>query len=399
MIYGFDVANPDSTDSPRLMWAVGCPNLNNDNDCTTGMTDIGQTWSAPRGVRIKGYSESDPVVIFGAGYDSCEDENSKAPTCTGSKGRAVYILKAETGELLKTFSFPSGRSIAADITLVDVNADGYVDYAYAADTGGNIYRMDFVDADRTPRALGNWTARRVAYTNDVPGAPSDNGRKFLFAPAVFVSGAMAYLAIGSGDREHPLQTQYPYQDNVVNRFYVYKDDLSVNSVTADAINLDGDGMRGLTANTTCDETPVLPSSSYKGWYMKLNQNGQGEQTVTSALIAGGMVNFSTNRPVTTSGACTALLGEARGYSVNLFTRSGGIGVADACGGASSGIFAGGGLPPSPVQATVPIGKGRYTVCIGCATETTGNSVINSSQVKFLVQPKRKKIYSNVKTDN
>jgi hypothetical protein len=392
MIYAFDVATPGS---PSLKWAIGCPNLSDDSGCTTGMSGIGQTWSAPRAVRIKGYSDTNPVVIFGGGYDSCEDDNTKTPNCSATKGNAVYVVDANTGALVKTFTFTGGRSIAGDVTLIDVNSDGYADYAYAADTGGNIYRMDFVDADKTARTSGNWTSRRVAYTN---GDSSDNGRKFLFAPAAFVTGTKVYLAIGSGDREHPLQTQYPYTD-VVNRFYVYKDDLTINAVSADAVNLDGASMRGLTSNTTCDDPPLLPTSTDKGWYMKLNQNGQGEQTVTSALIAGGMVSFSTNRPLTSTTACTPLLGEARGYSVNLFTRSGGIGVSDTCGGASSGVFAGGGLPPSPVQATVPVGNGRFTICIGCATELTGNSVINSSKVKFLVQPKRKKIYSNIKTDN
>src|SRR6202030_4199698 len=93
-------------------------------------------------------------------------------------------------------------------------------HAYAVDTGGNIYRLDFA-ASQT-----NWVMNRVAYTN---GA----GRKFLFAPALLSApatlpaapGGQVYLALGSGDREHPLQSEYPYPSNVVNRFYVYKDDL------------------------------------------------------------------------------------------------------------------------------------------------------------------------------
>ena len=395
MIYAFDVGNPSA---PSLKWAVGCPNLSDDNNCTDGMSGIGQTWSAPRGARIKGYSQTDPVIIVGGGYDTCEDENSKTPSCNNSKGRVVYVLNADTGAIIKSFTFPgvaSSRSIAADVTLVDIDADGYVDYAYAADTGGNIYRMDFIDYDKTPRAPANWTGRRVAYTN---GNPDDNGRKFLFGPAAFTTGGKAYLAIGSGDREHPLQTHYPFSD-VVNRFYVYKDDLAVTAADAAAVDLDGATMTNLTANTGCDDPPLLPNSTGKGWYMKLNQYGQGEQTVTAALIAGGMVNFSTNRPLTNPNACSASLGEARGYSVNLFNASGGVGVSDSCGGVRSGVFAGGGLPPSPVQATVPINGRNVTVCIGCASENTGNSVIGANKVKFLVQPKRKRIYSYIKGDN
>jgi Tfp pilus tip-associated adhesin PilY1 len=390
MLYSFDVTSPSS---PTLKWAVGCTDLTSDSGCTSNMSDIGQTWSVPRVARIKGFSETDPVVIVGGGYDTCEDENSNAPTCTSGKGKIIYILNASTGDVIRSFTFTGSRSFAADISLVDVDADGMVDYAYAADTGGSIYRLDFINYDRTKLESKDWFARKVAYTNAVA---TDSGRKFLYGPAVYVVNGKAYLAIGSGDREHPLISHYPYT-SVVNRFFVFKDDLSIVSTSTTALNLDA--MTDLTSNTSCDQTPILPTSSSNGWYMKLNQYGAGEQTVTSALIAGGMVYFSTNRPVAATNSCAPLLGEARGYAVNLFTRSGGIGVADACGGASSGIFTGGGLPPSPVQATVPVDGKNVTVCIGCASEATGNSVIDSNKVKFLVQPKRKRIYSNAKTDN
>jgi hypothetical protein len=390
MLYSFDVTNPAS---PALKWAKGCPNLSDDSGCSDGMTSIGQTWSVPRIARIKGFSETDPVVIVGGGYDTCEDDNTKSPTCTSAKGSIIYILNADTGDVIRSFTFTGGRSISADITLVDVDADGMADYAYAADTGGNMYRLDFINYDRTTLTSARWFGRRVAYTN---ADSTDNGRKFLYGPAAYVVNGKVYLAIGSGDREHPLISHYPFT-SVVNRFFVFKDDLSVVSTSTAALNLDS--MTDLTSNTSCSDTPILPTSSSNGWYMKLNQYGAGEQTVTSALIAGGMVYFSTNRPVTSTAACTPLLGEARGYAVNLFNRSGGIGVTEACGGASSGIFTGGGLPPSPVQATVPVNGKNVTVCIGCASEPTGNSVIDSNKVKFLVQPKRKRIYSNAKTDN
>jgi hypothetical protein len=390
MLYSFDVT---SSSSPSLKWAIGCPDLTSDTGCTNNMSDIGQTWSVPRVARIKGFSETDPVVIVGGGYDSCEDENTKTPTCTSGKGKVVYVLNSSNGDVIRSFTFAGSGSFAADISLVDVDADGMVDYAYAADTSGSIYRLDFINYDRTKLESKDWFARKVAYTN---AEATDSGRKFLYGPAVYVVNGKAYLAIGSGDREHPLISHYPYT-SVVNRFFVFKDDLATVATSTTPLNLDA--MTNLTSNTSCDQTPILPTSASNGWYMKLNQYGTGEQTVTSALIAGGMVYFSTNRPVANTNSCGPLLGEARGYAVNLFSRSGGIGVPDACGGTSSGIFTGGGLPPSPVQATVPVDGKNVTVCIGCASEATGNSVIDSNKVKFLVQPKRKRIYSNAKTDN
>ena len=165
-----------------------------------------------------------------------------------------------------------------------------MDYAYAADTGGNIWRLKFapMSAGETNGAwVAKWTFHRVAYTN---GA----GRKFLFGPALLPTKDGIYLAIGSGDREHPLIDNYPYDypaAGVLNRFYVVIDDPS----ETDAVDLDQ--MTDFTIPTDCYDPGVLPGSDKKGWFIDLNAYGKGEQTVTSALIAGGMVTFSTNRPV------------------------------------------------------------------------------------------------------
>jgi type IV pilus assembly protein PilY1 len=229
--------------------------------------------------------------------------------------------------------------VAADVALIGIADPNVVDHAYAVDTGGNIYRIDF------GTSVARWSMNRVAYTNG-------SGRKFLNAPAlVVVPGGRVYLTLGSGDREHPLQSQYPY-GSVLNRFYVYRDDLS----STNATNLDDTTvMFDYTAATLCSAAEVLPSASMHGWFMNLNQYGQGEQTVTSAVVVGGLVYFSTNRPIpATQGTCSTVLGEARGYVVNLFNASGAIGVPGSCGGIRTGIFIGGGLPPSPVIATIPV---------------------------------------------
>ncbi|MBC7453124.1 MAG: hypothetical protein H7335_05365, partial [Massilia sp.] len=187
MIYALDVTNPGS---PTYKWHVGCPNLSNDTGCTAGFSAIGQTWSMPNAAAsIKGYSS--PVIVVGGGYDGCEDANTATPACTTPKGAGVYILDANTGALIKSFN--TMRSVAADVALVAIATAGVVDHAYAVDLGGNIYRIDF---GATP---ASWVMNRVAYTNG-------SGRKFFFAPAVLPApGNQVYLALGAGDREHPLQ--------------------------------------------------------------------------------------------------------------------------------------------------------------------------------------------------
>jgi type IV pilus assembly protein PilY1 len=381
MLYALNVTNPAS---PTLKWKFGCPNLTDDTGCTTGASGIGQTWSTPSPAFIKGFSNSTPVLIVGGGYDSCEDQNSAAPSCSSGKGHAIYIFNADTGALLA--SFATTRSVASDISLIDIDNDGLVDYAYAADTGGNVYRISFIDNPTSRNALSasGWTMTKVAYTN---GA----GRKFLFAPALLQAGSKVYLALGSGDREHPLQTQYPSTGPVTNRFYVYLDDLNASTST----NLDDTTtMLDNSSVNSCNAATSLPGGASKGWFINLNTNGVGEQVVTSAVIAGGMITFSSNRPVApTANSCTSGLGEARGYWVNLLNGSGAIGVSGSCGGNRSAIFAGGGLPPSPVVGTVSINGKPVTVIIGAAQRTGGaSSPIGSQQVRPAVSGKRKVVY-------
>ena len=373
MIYAFDVTNPAA---PVFKWKVGCPSLTSDTGCTQGMSGIGQTWSTPVvAASIQGYSG--PVIVVGGGYDSCEDANTATPSCAGEKGAGVYVLDAFTGNLIDFF--PTARSVAADVALISVGTAGIVDHAYAVDTGGDIYRIDFGSS------VSSWTINEVAYTHG-------SGRKFLFAPALLAApGGKVYVALGSGDREHPLQAEYPYS-SVLNRFYVYLDNLSSTSAT----DLDDtDQMLDVTAMTSCSTPGIFPTSGMKGWFMDLNQYGQGEQTVTSALIAAGMVAFSTNRPVpATAGTCSATLGDAEGYWVNLFNGSGGIGVAGAsCGGRRSSMLVGGGLPPSPVIATVNVGGQTETVVLGAA-QLSGSvsSAISVQQVRPAIVPVRKQIY-------
>ncbi len=80
MVYALDVTDPDET--PDLLWRVGCPNLGNDTGCTTGFTDIGQTWSMPVGGYVEGYVDGDDnpkhIVAFGGGFDDCLNEDAAA---------------------------------------------------------------------------------------------------------------------------------------------------------------------------------------------------------------------------------------------------------------------------------------------------------------------------------
>jgi type IV pilus assembly protein PilY1 len=395
MVYAFDVT---ASAAPKLLWKVGCPNLGDDTGCTSGFAAIGQTWSTPNVATLKtgGTVGETPtaVVAVGGGYDNCEDGSPNA-ACGGAKGSIVYFLDAADGSVLKSFT-TIGR-VVADVVYADLDGDGIPDLAYAADTRGNVYRIAFGMSRSAPLDATHWTSTHIAFT-------SGSNRKFLYAPALMPAFDKAtgkffvYLALGSGDREQPLASQYPYANPVVNRFYVYMDDVSVSA----ANDLDSSTtMSDYTTATNCGTTMVLPGLGKSGWYMDLDAYGRGEQTVTSAAIVGGFVAFSTNRAVPQSPNACAPLGEARGYAVNLFNASGVIGVQPAaCGGERSGVFTAGGLPPSPVVANVDIDGKVETIGIGVVNLAGGASSGIQSQKVFQLPPQRRaRIYWRQEGDN
>jgi Tfp pilus tip-associated adhesin PilY1 len=363
---------------------------------------MGQTWSIPAVAPVKGFSaDADtPVIVVGGGYDPCEDQDAApntactvtTPTAYTRRGNRVYVIDANTGALIREFA--TNGSVAADITLVDRDFDGFVDHAYAATTTGRIYRIDFVDPTSvsTTRAKENWTISEVGHT---AGA----NRKFLFSPAALASTGKIFLTLASGDRERPLIVNYPFSNPVTNRAYMLIDKFEVRTnpsdgvVTGTPVDMDSSSMANFTSSTSCSEGSP-EASGKKGWFFDLTA-GTGEQGVTSSAIFGGLVFFSTNRPLPTPpGACARDLGEARGYAVNVLTASGAVGAAGiVCGGERSGVFTGGGLPPSPVTGTVPVDGQPVTVCIGCIDRPTGTgSPINPGQIKPSITQKRSRLY-------
>lgn len=389
MLYGFNVTTPDT---PSLAWRVGCPNLADDAGCTGGLSGLGQTWSQPVVALVKGYPSlgaETPVVIVGGGYDACEDATSASPACSGRKGNAIFVIDAFTGALVRGFTGLAG-SIAADLAVADRNGDGFVDLAYGATTTGDLYRVNFGTGSFGALASTAWGIRRIA-------SSSGGGRKFLNAPALMLSGTTVYVALGSGDREKPLITQYPYTAPITNRFYVVMDDVADPTASPALVNLDDTAvMQDFSNPTSCNTGGVLPTSNTtRGWFMNLP--GRGEQTVTSAVVVSGMVTFSTNRATSGSAnmcSATANLGEARGYWLNILNASGAIGAGNAtCGGNRSNLFAQGGIVPSPTLATVQIGNVIQTVALGAIQRSGGSSSSIAPQaIKPPIQAKRRTIY-------
>ncbi|MCB1690885.1 MAG: hypothetical protein KDI33_20480 [Halioglobus sp.] len=336
MVYGLNVTDPDA---PELMWRHGCPNLDNDTGCTTGFSAVGQSWSTPVGIHVEEYpgngADPAPLVIFGGGFDDClnADQANYPSACSSAKGKGIYLLDAVSGSLIKYF--PTDAPVITQVAPVDVDFDGMVDLVYAADVAGNLYRIRFSDLtiDLTnltsvpPAAIVSrddsvdeeWVIEKIAA---MPGTQ----RRFYNSPAIGLFRGTIFVTIGSGDRERPLESNYPYAADVQNRFYVlidspYADYLAAEEAsqegetyTRDVIDLEGNTM--FEVGTDFDTGETL--EDFDGWYLDLPD--RGEQVANPAAVAGGKVFFNTFQPGGESdGVCELPLGIGKAYQVPLFS--------------------------------------------------------------------------------
>ena len=382
VVYAFDVT---SSASPVFKWKVGCPNnVGNDSGCTSGFTGIGQTWSSAKVIKSSGYgSGASPMLLMGGGYDPCQDADPNSSCGASSKGKSIYVMDMNTGSLLNTFNTDS--SVVADVTIVP-DSTGLIKYAYAADLGGNIYRISGATANSPigTTAPANWTITKIAALG---GSGTDN-RKFMFPPDILDDNGIYDLLIGSGDREKPLASSTS-SASVNNAFYLVKDKPSdttwLSSEFANcSVNLIcTNSLFAITGNTAPSSAQL---AGKKGWYLPL---AASEQVVTSAITVFGTVTFSTHIPtVPASGACSTL-GTANVYNINYTNASPSAGTVRGV------AIAGGGLPPSPVAGMVTLDNGATVPFIIGASP---NSALQGGVPISSTTPTRAKgrVYWNIK---
>ncbi len=286
---------------------------------------MGQSWSRPTITKINHGGTVKDVMIVGAGYD--EEQDSKVNRSADSIGNAVYIIDANTGQLLWSASNDNADyiipdmqySIPARISVIDRDNDGLADHMYVADMGGQIFRFDIYNGQSTSNLVSGGLLAQLS--GDLP----EQHKRFYYAPDIAeISTTDEHyfaVAIGSGFRAGPLNT------TVEDSFVMIKDK--------------GIFVRDEFGKFTLPDTPVSPSSLYDatehlltsgndeekalqsslfaskdGWMIRLTQNG--EKVLASPLILDYQIFFTTYLPAGSSAsACAPPAGNSRAYLVNL----------------------------------------------------------------------------------
>ncbi|MFZ9411420.1 MAG: pilus assembly protein PilY, partial [Burkholderiaceae bacterium] len=278
-----------------------------------------------------------------------------------------------------------------DISVIDINRDGFADRLYVGDTCGQMWRVNLFGTD-----MDEWSVTRMAHISTTTDTDIANKRKFMFPPDLVFgtdsNGTYAAVLAGSGDREHAFDTI------ITNEYYMFKDRDDSTEALRGAANSTSVKISGYSTAPTgsiyttgslfdATNSAVVTSNSLSlnGWRITLRS---GEKVISSSTTVGGSTFFNTNQPSATAaaGICTSNLGVAREYIVG-FADAAATQDLNSLGNLSlanrSSIRAGGGFLPSPVPVVVDIAGHKHEAVI------SGTSV---RQPPSLTLDKRIRVY-------
>lgn len=310
--YALDITDPsafsESGTRPRttVLWEFTDP-------------DLGYSFSEPSIVKM---ANGRWAAIFGNGYNN-----------TGTGHSSVYVVFIEAGtdgawgpaDFVKldtsvvtsatnpgTAADPNGMSTPA---AVDINHDNVIDYIYAGDLRGRLWRFDV----RDPNAA-NWTGRANinllfsavdanGVAQPITTKPSVGQHPLRLGGEVVFFGTGKYLEFSDNTVTAPAQTQtfYVVWDRGVTAFpgepsyafNVARADLLQQTISATTTS-GGYEVRVVSDNPiswrmTAATNPSAPPA-YLGWYVDLPTSG--ERQVTGSLLRDDRVIFTTLIPST-----------------------------------------------------------------------------------------------------
>ena len=336
-IYALDVTSPpatsdtESTVATKVLWEF------TDQDDPTvppppatpkqeGHADLGYTYGEPNIVRMRNGSWA---AVFGNGYNNMESDGSAS-----TSGNAVlYIVDLETGVLIRAIDTgvgaaddPKGLSRANGLATpapVDANGDYIVDYIYAGDLFGNMWKFDVTNSDPAQWQVAFGSAANpdplftaCEGTGACPIPPSSSYQPITTRPEVGrhptqPGGFMVYFGTGKYLEGGAAGDNDP-NDSSIQSFYGIWDKNQTSLTAFDRSNLKsreivaepppqtfgGDSYELRVTEKDADD-PIAWATDM-GWYMDLvdpnDSLPHGEKQITDSILRNGRIIFTTLIP-------------------------------------------------------------------------------------------------------
>jgi type IV pilus assembly protein PilY1 len=342
-VYALDItspaANSEADVASKVLWEFTDVNTAALGDAPTGDSDLGYTYSRPSIVQLK---TGEWAAVFGNGYNNTAIDGT--PSATGNA--VLYVVNIQTGRLI--MKLDTGVGMSADpfgvnrpnglstVAPVDRDGDYKVDFVYAGDLFGNLWKFDVSNSlssqwkvaysgnavastDYSRRYNGQpiFTARHdpadAATTQPITSRPQVIRHPAGFEGFLVLFGTGKYVEVGDNSPiNQTTQTFYGMWDRpqhsvevAANRFT--RDHLLEQEIF-DEQQVEGVEYRASTANFLTWHpgagTPATagPNRKYLGWYMDLlnteggNTDNYGERVVFDPQLRSGRIIFTTLIP-------------------------------------------------------------------------------------------------------
>jgi type IV pilus assembly protein PilY1 len=299
-LYALDVTNPSNFDELNagslVLWE-----FTDANDA-----DLGFTYGQPAVVRL---ANGAWAAVIGNGYN-----NTQADSHPSSTGNAViYILDITDGSVIKKFDTGKDGGIAT-VTPVDVNADHIVDYIYAGDLLGHIWKLDVTHSNPGNWAFAGGSTRLLFESKNSQGdvLPITSAIEVGLHPTL--PGQMVYW--GTGKYLETTDASAIGQDTQAVFGVWDRNESTLSTITRTHLlqqtinqesSFDDSEVRVTSAHAiqwyTGFGTPASPASSgYLGWYMDLyntengNTQNKGERVIVNPVLSDGRLTVVTLLP-------------------------------------------------------------------------------------------------------
>jgi type IV pilus assembly protein PilY1 len=307
-VFGLDITNPNSFGINNVLWE-----FSNRDDA-----DLGYTIPTPSVVRM---ADGSWAAIVANGYNSA---NGKA---------ALFILDIKTGKPIGGKALVAGVSGGNGLstpTPVDVDGDKIVDYIYAGDLKGNMWKFDVTGTTPTKWGVANggkplYIACTVDANDATPCAAADL-QPITSKPSVVEAkakdqknGVMVLFGTGKYYEDGDHQVSATPQIQSFYAIWDICDKKNAATCTSGAVSGrsqllqqkildDGPDFRFTSACQvaygTVAPSPVISGcdslTSRKGWYIDLKSpsaGGQGERAVSPPVVRENSVLFTTIIPI------------------------------------------------------------------------------------------------------
>ncbi len=282
-IYLLDITDPDSFGSEpaaasNVLWEF------------TGQDDgdLGYTYAQPTISRMQ---NGKWAVVFGNGYNS-DSGTAALFIAFVDKGPGAWVERTNYLKLDTGVGSPTSPNGLASATPVDIDGDARVDYIYAGDLYGNLWKFDVSSPSPSNWGVDSLGSGRPTPLFQTRMDGSGNRQPITVRPEVghtpFGSGIMVYF--GTGKFIEPSDVS----SSAGQSFYAILDNdtpVTVGALLRQEIEQQtGFGSGGQQLRITSNRK----MSSESGWYLDLPASG--ERQISNPVLRGKRIIFTTMSP-------------------------------------------------------------------------------------------------------